>query len=322
MKLKKNTLALLFICLFILNLKSQVATFGLDYLPAVKSGTTYFTMNDPNSEKMKEYKDVINKTWKTSKIEFIKYEDMAKYMAPGNSFFTISFYTETNQMIWKYTDGSTMDGVKAQKKYFHLEFFSINEKFFKEKKNNSEFGLMYKNIISWVDIHSDYATTNKEDSVFLPSFDLYSHFKNWGPGVLKNYIQCMQESFSSGLTIMPYKEITKSSELANLKTETLYVPDYVLIKLNPLNGNESNKNSEKDIFEDYKLKYKLITNEELNKKILTETKPFYYVEYVRSSNHKYINIINSSTGEIVYLIHEMGVYNFKSKDLKEIQKKI
>lgn len=44
---------------------------------------------------------------------------------------------------------------------------------------------------------------------------------------------------------------------------------------------ESKRHDEKDIFEEYKSKYKLISTSELNKKIMSETTPFYYLSYIK-----------------------------------------
>jgi hypothetical protein len=116
-------------------------------------------------------------------------------------------------------------------------------------------------------------------------------------------------------------EIENDIELKNLKNETLYVPSYTMIKYNKFNGNESKSHDEEDIFEDYKNKYKIVSTEELNNKILSETQPFYYLVYIRSCTQKFINVVNSSTGEIIYSEYNAISYNMKTKDLRKLYKK-
>jgi len=60
----------------------------------------------------------------------------------------------------------------------------------------------------------------------------------------------------------------------------------------------------------------------LNSKILSEKNAFYYVQYVKSSTDKFVSVINSSTGEIVYSVYTPVSYNIKSDDLEDLQKKI
>ena len=118
-----------------------------------------------------------------------------------------------------------------------------------------------------------------------------------------------------------YSEIYNAKEMKNLKKEVLYVPEYVLTKFNKFTGDETVKHDEKDIFVDYKLKYQLISADELNQKILEEATSFYYLIYIKSSTDKYISVINSLTGELIYSAYTPASYNIKSEDLKELQKK-
>jgi len=99
----------------------------------------------------------------------------------------------------------------------------------------------------------------------------------------------------------------------------VYVTDCVLIEMNKWNGDESKRLDEKEIFEDYKYPYKLLTVKELNSKILNEKEPFYYLAYVKVSPLKCINIIDSQTGEIIYSDKSTS-YNFKPSDMKDIGK--
>jgi hypothetical protein len=119
-----------------------------------------------------------------------------------------------------------------------------------------------------------------------------------------------------------YKSILNETELKNLKDEVLYVPDYVLINFNKFTGDETKKHDEKDIFKNYKFEYKLMSTDELNEKIMNDTTSFYYLIYIKSSADKFVSVINSLTGEIIYSNYTYRSYNIKSKDLKKLRKKI
>ena len=96
----------------------------------------------------------------------------------------------------------------------------------------------------------------------------------------------------------------------------------MLFKFNKFTGDESKKHEEKDIFEDYTLKYKLLPMKELSDKILTDKTPFYYMVYIKSSTDKFVTVYNAATSEIIYSVYTTTSYNLKSSDLKDLQKTI
>src|SRR5690606_28263853 len=107
-------------------------------------------------------------------------------------------------------------------------------------------------------------------------------------------------------------------KMQKLKTETLYVPDYIFIKRNKFKGTESERFEEKELMEGYKFPYKIVSIEELNSKILNGEE-FLYLSYIRSNTDKFISVINSKTGEVIYTVYRPMSYNFSDKDMKIIQ---
>jgi hypothetical protein len=302
---------------------AQISTAGLDKLPKVKSGTTYFVMPDPNSSEAKAYKEVFTKNWTLSKPEFISYSEVDKHIAKGNSFLNVVLISMTGQLMgMTKTDGAgrstTTEGMKTEQNLVYLDFWIPSDEFIESKKTMVEYGARYKEIIASINMHVDYATTVTAEDIYSPSYNLFSHLKNWGPGIFKNYIQNLNSFFASNEKRGPYQEFLNNNELSKLKSGTLYIPDYVLTKINVFNGKET-KVEENELFDGYKLKYKVIPTVELNNKIQTNEN-FYYLIFIRNSNQKYVNVVNSSTGEIVYSTHQAGAYNMKSGDLKELYK--
>lgn len=304
---------------------AQISTAGLDKLPKVKSGTTYFVMPDPNSAEAKAYKEVFTKNWTLSKPEFISYSEVDKHIAKGNSFLNVVLISMTGQLSgMTKTDGAgrstTTEGMKTEQKLIYLDFWTPSDEFIESKKTRLEYGPRYEDLIASISMYVDFATTVSTEDIYSPSYNLFSHLKNWGPGIFKNYIQTFNSFFVSKEKRGPYQEFLNNSELSELKSGTLYVPDYILTKTNVFNGKET-KIEENELFDDYKLKYKVIPTEELNNKIQTNEN-FYYLIFIRNSNQKYVNVVNSSSGEIVYSIHVAGAYNMKSGDLNDLYKKI
>lgn len=305
------------------NAKSQIGITNVAEIATVKKGTTYVAMKDPTSEKAKAYIEAIKSTWTISKLEFIKYSELSKYVSAENSFLTIDGYNRSSQY-------SSEEKLGQNKLYastcVYLSLWTCDPKFFEEdkskKKKKKEFYDMKQNEVARIDLYTDFVTIVEPDNIYYSDYDCDNHIRNWSPGILKNYIKTLMTYLNKAEEKSLYKSITNEKELKNLKKEMLYVPNYVLIKHVKMTGDESKKHDEKEIFEDYKLKYKLLSTDELSDKILTETTPFYYMVYVKSNTEKYVSIINSVTGEMIYSRYTPMSHNIKSDDLKDLYKAI
>lgn len=320
-KTKHCLTTLLFILTVTFCAKSQIAISNLSEIAKIKSGTTYIAMKDPNSEKNKEYINVFKSNWTISKFEFIKYSEIEKYLSPENSFLTIGGYETNTQFTKLYNNGSSKNGINYSNTHLYLELWTCDEKYFQSKKKKKEFGNSDKIQVARIELFTDFEALSDPDKLFQSGYDGNGHIRNWGAGILKNQIQSLTSYLDKNEKRTLYSGIFNVKELKNLKKEVLYVPEYALIKFNKFTGDETKKHDEKDIFEDYKLKYKLISTDELNQKILSDKTAFYYLIYVKSSTDKYISVINSVTGEIIYSTYSPASYNIKSGDLKDLQKK-
>lgn len=305
-----------------MNANSQISISNVSEIAKIKSGTTYVVMKDPESEKAKDYVDALKSSWTISKIEFIKYADISNYLAPENSFLTIGGYETNVQFIDLYENGSSKKGINYSNTHLYLELWTCNAKFFQGKKKKSTFGNMDKIQVARIELYTDFITLFDPDKIFQTEYDGNGHIRNWGPGILKNYIQCLMSFLTKGENHSLYAGIYNAKEMKNLKKEVLFVPDYVLIKFNKFTGDESKRHDEKDLFGSYKLKYTMLTTDALNRKILEDKTGFYYLIYIKSSTDKYVSVVNSLTGEIIYSTYSPVSYNIKSGDIKSLQNKI
>ena len=303
--------------LFSLVSNGQISVSNISEIPKIKMGTTFFAMKDPSSPSAKEYVEAIKKNWSLSKVECIKYTDIEKNIAPNNTFVTIGGAIAT------FSSG-TMTGSShaeyANTRHF-LEFWTTDGKFKLDPKKRKHFNPNDKILLAQIELFPDYPTLAMPSSLFTMEYDADGHLKNWSAGILGNYIQCLTTFFNKAEVRKMNKEIGNKEELKKLTAETLFVPDYILTKFNRLSGAESKKIDEKDLFEYYLNTYKIISMEELSTKILTDDKPFYYLIYVKSSTDKYVSVMNSVTGEMIYAVHD-AAFNMKPSDLKDLQKAI
>jgi len=317
MKLTVNIVKKLVMVLAIIPMiaQSQIAISNIDQIAKIKQGTTFFAMKDPSLPKSKEYVDAIKKAWPFSKIECIKYNDIEKNIAPNNSFITIG---------GNMTSVSTIGGSNADysNTHIYLELWTTNGSFTYDPKKRKRFNEKDKIQIARVELFTDFSVLVSPSLLFKADSDAGGHVRNWSPGILSTYLKCLSSYLDKEKEHKLYDEILNKEEIKKLANETLFVPDYVLFKFNKFTGDETKKHEEKDLFEDYTLKYKLLSTKELSDKILTDQTPFYFMIYIKSSTDKYVTVFNSATSEIVYSVYTTLSYNIKSSDLKDLQKAI
>lgn len=272
-------------------------------------------MKDPNSPKAEEYIKTIKKNWTISKVEFISNDDIQAHLAPENSFLTVNAVSQSHPV----SNGSS---VRYNTIFVYLELWVGSDKFFKNIKNKPILNTKDRISIARIELFPDSRVLHDLYLLKKTDYDFGGHIRNWSPGILQNYIQLLMEYLNKGQIQSLYSRISNERELKNLTNEVLYVPDYVLIRLTASLTDENSKHNEKELFEKYRYNYKVISINELNNKILNDTKAFYYLIYVKSNTDKYICVINSLTGEIIYANRSALSYNINADDFKHLRKAI
>ncbi|MCB9314635.1 MAG: hypothetical protein H6569_00710 [Lewinellaceae bacterium] len=309
--------------LFALKAAGQISIDNVDEIGRLKKSITYVAMKDTASEVAQQYKAIFRKYWTISKVEFITYDDILNYVSDDASFFTIGGYTTTSTFMRMSAGGGQRPGLSYENTHLYYELWvtdpKVLEKWKNRKKKKDELPDSVKKIIGRIELYTDFETLAKPENIYQSDYDGGGHIYNWGPGYLKNDIQLLMALLGKDEKRWLFKSETDEKQIKKLKKETLYVPDYVLIKFNKFNGDESKRHDEKDLLSDYKLPYKLISNAELNRKIIEETEPFYYLVYIKSSTDKYVSVYNSQTGEMVYTTYTGISYNLKDKDFGKLE---
>jgi hypothetical protein len=267
-------------------------------LEALKKTTTIFIIRNSDEDELEYYQSLLDSVWDITKIKVIRESDWKLYkQKPQYSFFTIGGFVVTKEM----RTGS------ASSSHLYLHLWMHNP----ESDNILTF--------SRIELFPDFKTMSD-----MGSLNLYhkGNIRNWGFRMIANNLQLVNQLLKKGETRWLFKEGEVPDELKHLKTQTLYVPDYVLIKANASTGDESERHDPKKLFQDYEFKYEILSLAQLNEKILTSENPIYYLTYVKSSTDKFINIQNSKTGKIIYSQYTSVSYNIKASDFKKISKAI
>lgn len=311
MKLRTNLFSFIGILFFPLLGLSQITITNTAEVAKIKQGTTFFAMKDPASPKDAAFVAAIKKAWTLSKVECIKYTDVEKNIAPNNSFVTIGANMTTSN--------STTAATETR---IYLELWTTNGKYTYDPKKRRHFNQADKISIATIELFADFYAQNNPSALYKMDYDAAGHFKNWGTGVLSNYIQQLNSLLDKGTETLAKTEIANKEELQKMSASTLFIPDYVMIKFPKNSDDESKKYEDKEIFDGFIQAYKVLSLAELNDKILTNATPFYYLLFIKTPNEKFVTVTNSQTGEIIFSAYSGSVVNFKSSDLKELQKAV
>jgi len=315
----------LLLCLFTWRAHSQISIENVQEIPRLKKGITYVVMKDTASPTAQAYKSMF-RYWTCSKVAFILNKDILQHIAPDASFFTIGGYTNTSTFMSTNSSGVTSKGLSYSNTHLYWELWICRPDELKLWKNldkkDGKFPYKVRQAIGRIEMFTDFPSMVDPSLIYNADYDGDEHIRNWGLGYLKNYVQVLMALLEKGEERSLYKSSSDPKQLENLKKQTLYIPDYVLIKFSKFSGDESKRHKGEKLLSGYKWPYKLIGNKELNEKIMDESQPVYHLVYIKSSTDKYVSVYNSKTGELIYTTYSPVSYNIKDKDFKKLAKAI
>jgi len=303
------------LCFTSIKASSQIAISNKAKFADLKNGTTFIAMKNPDDPSVKEYIDVIKDNWKLSKYKIIKYSEIEENVKPNNYFLTIGGY-ETNTSTYNLVNGTKRGGINYSNTHLYLSLWTPKEKYFKKKKKKLSRSEHLE--LARIELFTDFPTLANPQNIYLEDFHGGGHIRNWSAGILKNQLQVLTNLVESKKERKLYAGFLNKSELKKLKTNTLFVPEYTLFKFNKFSGSETKKHDKAELFKGYKKKYEIVSMKELSEKILTSAEPIYYLIYIKSSTDKFVSVINSKTGELIYSKYSPTSYNIKSKDLAKL----
>ncbi|MDH7913933.1 hypothetical protein [Winogradskyella sp. SYSU M77433] len=336
MKLKIN---LVFICLFLLtiSINGQVSVgpthigkqkkFPKDRLDKFKGTETIFVLSDIIDTAT--YKKLLSDSWDITPYKLISREDfnLLDYLDGNYSFANLEGYHKQKQM----KSGAVVDYIYVYVNFFMLDSEGLKKDISKLDKSKKKYERKLNNAISSnreniarVDLFPKdtfLATAlTSETSVIMDSIYTRDVFYNYKSGFLKNYFQKVNNQIGTGEEYWMYDN-DFLPELKKLANETLYIPNYHLIKYNPWKMKaKEDKDEFQDTFENYNYKFEFQDENEIDRRILNGEE-FYYLRFVRVNSQKFIHIINSKTGEIIYRNYVAGMlssYNMKARHVKDI----
>lgn len=298
---------------------------------SVKNSPTYFVV--PNQFDYENFKQVIGEVWTLNKLSFIsekEYKDNKKsFFATGNTVIALvdknyqkikenistgASHTTAEYVSFKFRVNHFLSVEKNKKGKLKIDFFNVAEVFFTASIKYRSDLIASSSRQSVLMLGKTFGKEKAIDKSGIKEPDFY----NFNLGYIKNYFQIVNDKLEKNINFKIEDGFVDKIKIKSLKNQTLYAPDWFLRKYNPLNGDLKKIIEPDEIFNTYQSEYKIISNKELNDKILAGDE-FYYLNYTQFNQTKVISIINSLSGEIIYL-KEDGSYNIKDSDLKSINK--
>ena len=279
------------------------------------------------------YEDILKKNWTVTPYKIININefDIRNYIDDKYSFVNISgtimenysssgYFKSGATKIFTYVDIFMFDNEKKAKELAKVER--------KSEKKQKEYHLFEKHKIAIARFYLapngtfiyDLFMGKKTVDELATSIYTDNCFYNYSPGFLKNYFQKINNVIAANEGYWMYGT-DFDSEVRKLATQTLYIPDYFKLECQPMSRDKVDGPIK--LLKDYKYKYEFLKDVDLDNKI-QNGEEFYYIRYVRMNAEKFIQIVNSKTGNIVYREYITGVMSLglDNGDIKNINKAI
>jgi hypothetical protein len=310
-------------------------SFGQESFERFKKSETIFILSDIYDTAT--YESILKDSWTITPYKVIKKAafNPEEYISDKYSFVVVENHIVMNKFEDQYTN--TIPGIylfmfKMEDKQKELaKFIKMSE----EKKDG--YDLMLRNrinmrsivlqpneaLIKLMLVDERLRTERYILRDIEKQIDKSESFHSYKPGFLKNYFQFINTMFLAGKIKSKFTDDVALPALKELKKQILYIPNYATLHYDPLSGKEKavEKSVVDELFKDYKYKYEILTADQISDKIMAG-EDFYYLRYTRSTMEKFIQIVNSKSGEIVYSRKYTGLTNYQIessyfKDLKK-----
>jgi len=298
-------------------------------LEKFKSTTTIFVLSDVIDKN--EYEKILKETWTVTPYKILtreEYELIELYQKN---------YSFVELMSTKKTKSSKMAGISLYT-YLDIGMYNVTEidKELPKVKTKNEKKRKYK-------IHEIF-TENKKTIArihLFPTRDfvddvifewrmykvvdkIYSEnvFFNYTTGMLKNYFQKANNLIEIGDPYAMSGKDFNMEEIAKLSTSKLYVPNYLKGWKNTIKAtiDDEAEAIALELFSTYEFDYEFISTEDLDSKIASG-KEFFYLRYVVANNEKFVQIVNSKTGDIIFRDYITGMsWMIKKNNIEYLSK--
>lgn len=282
-----------------------------------------------------EYEKILKDSWDVTPFRVVNYDDfdITDYISGQYSFAQLSGIIRIvtkpsgrkHQTFYTYIDFKMFDDAKLKKGLKKL--LSRNLKPHKERqllnRTLQSSTINIGRVIVYPKDEFIHTVIAKNLNTIGKSLNTEDVLFNYKPGFLKNYFQKVSNLLKNEEIYSIYTS-DFLPELKNVANSKLYIPSYISIQYDGWRRIDSKENVEviEEIFNAYDYAYEILPDEDLSNKIMNNEE-FYYLRYVRMNAERFLQVVNSKTGEVIYRQYLIGMaYNLKSKHIRDLNNKI
>jgi len=306
----------------VLNFHSLFAQYEIQYpkwYPETKLKMLYILTGDSTTTYAKDIIDIVKTNWKLTPVSVLTNKIPESFMVNGNVFLSVTSYSKTM---------SKNNEVVYANDYYHLDIWTV-ENDFKPSKKWEDYGFIIASAELYNRTNGMGVIANEAHEDFASAL-FPNDYLNGMNGNIKNMIQYFNMMISHDKTISLLRDHESTAELSNLKTDTLFMPNYWYGNLNTMLGDTKETTSDykrtakylENVVKSYPYKIQFVTRGELNDRIINATKNIYYVNIIQSSADKIVSVINGLNGNVIYSQTTRKSYRIKNSDLENIGKAV
>ncbi len=252
----------------------------------------FFKEND--TESRADIEKAIKEIWTFTPIEFAYYSERSNYPPDLYAYFTI--------------EGTLVIGNNSFNSYYYLTLTVKNPSENYKRDKAIYFGKQY------IMTQSIIPKRGEEAHSLIEAIYTYNEIPNWNATILQAYLLDIQGDLEENKRELEYDKVFNEEHLDALKEDTLFIPEYALERRLLTTGK---KHDPKELLKTYPYSYKIISTEDLNKRIFAN-KETYIFDYVVASQKKFIRIYNTKAGKIYQNYSPLFAFGLNSNDFRHI----
>ncbi len=308
--------------------KEQLTDLDKGMIKKFKKTKTIFILS--NILEKSVYETILKDTWTVTPYEVVSYKDfkIENYLKDGYSIAQISGFDTTRNTrpigsstgLYTFIDFKMYDNKEIHKKLAKLSPKKKSKgvyQFIEKHSHQIASIYLYPNA-NFIEKTMHQGTRSVVQAMFSEKV-----FLNYTPGLLKNYFQLINTTLASekGYAMIAREHQPSIKELAINK---LYIPEYVSTTYSSFKGKDSQPNETmiRRLFANYKHEYEMISDIDLSNRIM-KNDAFYYLRYVRTNGEKFLEVVHSISGNVIYRNYSKGLsYKIKPKFITDLITKI
>lgn len=275
-------------------------TFTQDEMAWLRSTTTVFFLPAQDMPFQAQFADALSRAWTLTPIKIAPYEERTNYQD----------YTKYSYLVigGENTQVVHLRSHLADDNYTHLYLRLMR---FPAKEGGKATSYCR------IDLFPDMGTIDRvlKAASADPVANMYAQgkFRNWTPSHLALYLRAAQIDLEASHRRWEFEEYKNERQLAGLKSATLYIPEYALLRFGRFTGDESERHDPRKLLSEYPYKYQIVTAPELERIMAENPDPVFVFDFVRSSADKFVAVYERKAG-LVYRTYHSSSYNLDSDD--------